>query len=216
MICPPLGQEYIRSHRTCRILASRLAEKGQDVLRFDYYGTGDSGGDAEELSVSGAIEDTLAGIEEIKDVAQVRRVTLVGLRAGALIAAHAARASPAVDRLVLWDPVTDGKAYAVDEILSGTPVGSSGDVETRGFVFSKTIQRELAQASLTALDRFPANVLILVREDSDEFRQLETHVRTAGAAVDFEYAESPPSWTEMADLGVGALPAEALRCMAAW
>ena len=41
----------------------------------------------------------------------MRQVTLVGLRLGATIAAAVAANRDDVDRLVLWDPVTDGADY---------------------------------------------------------------------------------------------------------
>lgn len=216
VICPPLGQEYIRSHRTCRILASRLAEQGRDVLRFDYFGTGNSGGEVEESSISGAIADTLSAIEEIKDLAAVRRVTLVGLRAGALIATLAASQSKAVDKLVMWDPVSDGRAYVQDEIHSGAPQGANGDREAQGFVFNRALQDELSLFSLADLDASPPDVLIVVSEDKPEHRKLKRRVEDVGASVEFECLESPPSWTEVADLGVGAVPTAALRRIAAW
>jgi pimeloyl-ACP methyl ester carboxylesterase len=46
-----------------------------------------------------------------RQVPELRQVTLVGLRLGATIAAAVAATRSDVDRLVLWDPVTDGAAY---------------------------------------------------------------------------------------------------------
>ena len=42
VLCYPLMAEYLRSHRAFRQLAVRLAEAGFPVLRFDYFGSGDS------------------------------------------------------------------------------------------------------------------------------------------------------------------------------
>ncbi len=108
VLCAPFGEEYDRTHRTARLLAQRLAATGAEVLRFDYYGTGDSGGGDEEFAMSGAVDDTVTAVAEAREIGGVRRVTLIGLREGAAAALVAATVAPGVDRLVLWDPVLDG------------------------------------------------------------------------------------------------------------
>src|SRR5438128_11335151 len=56
VICYPWGHEYVNSLRGCRQLAARLARLGMDVLRFDYYGSGDSAGQGEDASLSTCVE----------------------------------------------------------------------------------------------------------------------------------------------------------------
>lgn len=108
VLCAPFGDEYGHTHRTGRLLAQRLSALGAEVLRFDYYGTGDSGGQDEEFGISGAVADTIAAVAEARQIGGVRHVTLIGLRGGAAPALLAAAVAPGVDRLVLWDPVLDG------------------------------------------------------------------------------------------------------------
>ena len=58
------------------------------------------------------VADTRAAIDELKrQVPGLDRVTLVGLRFGATLAAAAAAGRDDVERLVLWDPVVDGADY---------------------------------------------------------------------------------------------------------
>lgn len=57
------------------------------------------------------IDDLGLAIEEIRSITGVSRVTLVGLRFGALMALLGGLTHPLVDSLVLWDPVWSGHAF---------------------------------------------------------------------------------------------------------
>jgi pimeloyl-ACP methyl ester carboxylesterase len=111
VVCPPLFSEYMRTHLTLRKLAIALAEAGQDVVRFDYRGTGDSSGDLADVTVADWLDDIAHALDEARDLCESDFVQLLGIRAGALLACKAAGASRDVRRLVLWDPVPDGASY---------------------------------------------------------------------------------------------------------
>jgi len=112
VLCAPLAEEKLWSHRVFVSFARELAERGYAVLRFDYRGEGDSDRPFERSDCSSRIADTRAAVDELKRrVPELRRVTLAGLRFGATIAAAAAAGRDDVERLVLWDPVVDGAEY---------------------------------------------------------------------------------------------------------
>lgn len=112
VLCAPLAEEKLWSHRVFVSFARDLAARGFAVLRFDYRGEGDSDRPFEQSDLQTRLEDTAAAIDELKrQVPELRQVTLVGLRLGATIAAAVAAQRDDVDRLVLWDPVTDGADY---------------------------------------------------------------------------------------------------------
>jgi pimeloyl-ACP methyl ester carboxylesterase len=116
VLCNPFGQEAIRSHRTYRVLAARLARAGLHVLRFDYSATGDSAGSGEEADQTQWIDDVLEASDELASMTGARRMSWVGLRYGATIAALAAEKAPRpLAELVLWDPVLKGATY-LDEL----------------------------------------------------------------------------------------------------
>ena len=48
LLCYPGPQEYMSCHWAFRKLAALLAREGFHCFRFDYYGTGDSGGEGED------------------------------------------------------------------------------------------------------------------------------------------------------------------------
>jgi pimeloyl-ACP methyl ester carboxylesterase len=106
VLCHPWGAEYVYAHRTMRQLAVRLSARGFHTLRFDYFGTGDSGGEDFEADPAAAEADVESAIEGLQDIAGVARVALIGLRLGATLAARTAvRRKESVEALVLWDPV---------------------------------------------------------------------------------------------------------------
>lgn len=112
LLCNPFGQEAIRTHRLFRVMADQLARQGFHVLRFDYFGTGDSAGEDGEGELERWIQDVLLADMELRQRSQCRRVSWFGLRFGASIAALASsRAAHPVHRLLLWDPVLDGRSY---------------------------------------------------------------------------------------------------------
>jgi amino acid adenylation domain-containing protein len=112
VICNPFGQEEIRAHSVLHTFADYLARGGFHVLRFDYYGTGDSEGEDVDVSFDAWIDDVLRADDEIRRRGACRRSVWLGLRLGATAAALAsARSSDAPRKLLLWEPVIDGPTY---------------------------------------------------------------------------------------------------------
>lgn len=110
LLCPPLGQDQLRSHRLYRQLARALATAGFAVLRFDCYGTGDSAGPSEAVDWDRCIEDAACAADELRARSGCHEVTAFGARLGGSLAlAAAGRARFA--RLVVWDALLDGADY---------------------------------------------------------------------------------------------------------
>lgn len=108
LLCYPAGFEYFRAHKAFHLLAGQLAAEGTHVLRFDYRGTGDSFGEMDTVVASDWLLDVAQAIDELKALAGVDRVSIVGLRLGALFAARACEGRSDVSGLVLWDAVPSG------------------------------------------------------------------------------------------------------------
>jgi pimeloyl-ACP methyl ester carboxylesterase len=112
VLCPPAPQEYMTTHWAYRRLAALLAKGGTHVLRFDYFGTGDSAGETTEGTLDIWQNDVLLAEKALREQSGAERVSLVGYRMGAVLAWRATRSTePRPRDLVLWDPVIAGSAY---------------------------------------------------------------------------------------------------------
>ena len=112
LMCNPFGQEAVRAHRLYRVIAERLARSGFDVLRFDYYGTGDSAGADADGELEGWARDVVTADQELKRRVHPQSITWLGARLGATVAASAtAKSARAPDKLILWEPVFNGARY---------------------------------------------------------------------------------------------------------
>ena len=123
LLCHPMGNEQVFAYRTMRQLAARLVRAGFHVLRFDYFGTGDSYGDTGEGDLEGWCDDVETAIEELKDITGATRVDLAGLRLGANLSARVAAHRPKeINKLILWEPL------AADELAE---VGNGSSIPGR-------------------------------------------------------------------------------------
>ena len=169
VICPPLGRQHLDTYRGLKLMAQRLCAKGFAVLRIDYRGTGDSTG---EQCLDTAVDEYLGSVRTAVDYLRasgVQRVSLVGLRFGALLAATVAASVTDLDGLVLWDPVTDGRRYlreqkALYQMTVGGEESSglqaeAGAVPLLGVTLSTTAADALSALKLPAAVGPPALVL---------------------------------------------------------
>jgi alpha/beta superfamily hydrolase len=111
LICTPDGEERSWTHRSLVHFARLLAERGQDVLRFEYEGQGESSGVYETTSVSDRLRDIATAAATLRLQTGAPTLTAVGVRLGATLALEAAAADASIARLVMWEPVLDVQAY---------------------------------------------------------------------------------------------------------
>jgi len=189
LICPPLGHEQVHSHRTLRHLADRLAVQGFAVMRFDYHGTGDSDGtefDPQRLTTWQAnVNDA---VEWLRSRAGCRKISLVGLRLGATLAALYAEQHE-VDNLVLWAPIVKGRRYVRElTALGQTAQHSAGEaaagIEAVGFVYAHETAAELSQIDLLSRSMRCKHALIASNANAPGDASLLDHLSKQGVAVE--------------------------------
>jgi alpha/beta superfamily hydrolase len=229
VVCAPLWREGIRAHRVLRQLGVRLAKLGHAVLRFDYSGAGDSAGESEHGHVDLWLADVAAAIDEARRRKPAARVTLLGLRFGATLAALAAARRDDVQRLVLWEPVANGaryldacaadhrswrERYAAWRRLRPAELSDMGD-EMLGFQVTEAMRRSIAAVDLSRLSLASRSLLIVERSAPDATGGLAFTLTSRGARVDHHVKAEPEVWKQHEDDGVAGAR-ETLQLFASW
>jgi len=115
VLCYPLGHEYYRAHRSYVKLADQLARLGFPVMRFDYFGSGDSEGECGHERLEDWLHEIAEVVEELRSREPVSGIALGGMRFGATLSLLAAQRIDSVRALMLWDPLAEGSRY-IDEL----------------------------------------------------------------------------------------------------
>ena len=203
VLCNPIGDDYIRAHRTLRHFAERLADLGFSVLRFDFHGTGDSSGtEGDKSRVETWLGDIDLAVAELRSRANVKKVGIAGLRMGATLAALAASRREDIDSLILWNPFLSGKSFVVEStklhkmhrILEphsfaiDPPGRDIGGEEALGFFLSQETMNELEKRDLLKLDGKPANAaLVIGASNVPSEESLLSKLRTLHVTTDYRH-----------------------------
>ena len=169
------SRAWVRAQRCCATLGRRICPRapsdaaacGPAVSCRDRYSAirllrhGDSAGEMVEADLAGWETDIELAIEELRDMVGSARVTLIGLRLGATLAARVAARRPGdVDTLVLWDPIQSGMDYLMS---LGAATAPSASVPRGG----PRISADRRDASRSSRDRACASACSALRTRTD-------------------------------------------------
>ncbi len=228
ILCYPIGQEYIRSHRAYHQLALNLTRQGFPVLKFDYYGTGNSAGDDHVGSLAEWARDIAAAVDEMRRVTGLERICFVGLRMGGSLALQVGAGMAQAVGFALWEPVVSGSAY-LEELfqwhrdrlwyfLSSVNSASISDEpqgELLGFAVSEHFLNELKAFDLLRLTISAGKqALIVENTPSEAVAQLMHTLNDQAVETLYEQINSLVIWREDPDKGL--VPQVALRTIVNW
>ncbi|MGZ3596086.1 MAG: serine aminopeptidase domain-containing protein [Syntrophales bacterium] len=228
VLCYPIGQEYIRSHRAFYQLAVYLSRAGFHVLRFDYFGCGDSEGDFEDGSLLQWTNDIQTAIAEMQKRSGLTGVCLIGLRIGATLALQAVADCPHIESVILWEPVSDGKLYLKElaktqrdflSQMSGRKkreiAGSGISNEVLGFPMTLKLKQDLEMIHQDHLKLRPDVRLLILgnRKGSDCFNGT-SHFKKSHLHADFQVIVDHIVWTE--DVYKRLIPLKVISYLVKW
>ncbi len=209
VLCYPGPQEYSLVHWAFRRLAAVISEAGFHVLRFDYFGTGDSSGESTEGNISQWERDIGVAVRELADMSGARSVSIVGARLGATLAAQARIERVHFKDLVLWDPVVNGKAY-IGELealhkhnFPGKNKGfkQGGETELLGYPISVGMKAEMENINLLKQSSWLADRLfIVVSEEREEYLEFAAKLKNSGRTFEYLYVPDFTEWGKAKNL----------------
>ena len=219
VLCYPYGQEYTRCHKLYSNMAQRLSQVGFHVLRFDYYGTGDSDGEFSHVTLNSSIKDLKLAVDELKEACGVSKVILMGVRMGATLSLFYSKQYP-ISGLILWNPILEGQAYLkeIDEGYRRWLNGSftkeernqTGGMANFGYLFSQMLLKELKAISVRGVD-INQRIPTLLISNSDYLRMSDCSNTTFIETVNKEY------WMKREnELDKGLIPVHELNSTVEW
>jgi acyl transferase domain-containing protein len=225
LICHPMPQEYIHCYWSLRELSELLSMEGYHVLRFDYFGTGDSEGESYEVDINQWRADVLAAADELKNRYGVDKISVIGLRFGATLAFQASSEdSMHFNRLVLWDPVLNGETLIKelesiqDEIILNfkpdllkSPQDRNNE-ELIGYPFPERHRNlikgvDLFNGPLPAAEK----VVIMCSEEKDGYKRLNDHLLSHSLTVNHHIVKDVSSWGKLSSVWNTQFPSKILH-----
>jgi pimeloyl-ACP methyl ester carboxylesterase len=133
------------------------------------------------------------------------RATLIGLRAGALIAAELSKRKPAqVNRLVAWEPPSTGS-----EVVDWAHHAPTA--ECSAFPLSASLESGLMAFGAMPIGTAPSEVMVLCSRPIGLAWPVDKAAETVMLPED-----GPRCWTEDRDHGAGAVPIPVLARITEW
>lgn len=217
LICPPIGQEYNRTHWTLRLLANQVARRGVHVMRMDYHGIGDAAQNVEQIDqLSVWHHDIGQAIDHLKKETGASTVSLIGQRFGAALASQVATQRSDVNSAVLWEPILDGKQYLADLrqmhatmldlwVCKMKTIADGTVEEILGSRFQTSLLNEIDQLQINLSDVIQPQLIV----DSTASDWSHSEPGTQFVIQD----ERPVSWYELAELEAAWLRPETMRTL---
>lgn len=224
LLCPPAGQEYMRTHRAYRWLAERLSKRGYHVLRFDYPGLGDSSGAMTDQTLDSWAAAARLASDELAAIGGQAQHAVVATRLGTAVAASAFAGVP-LRSMVLWEPRSRPYDYileALEIVGSGGEsranfVNDAGDLHFNGFCYPRALLDSLQHRTLADCDFSKVERVLLVTGRSKAYQEeLVDAVGRTSDSCEVCVDSNNMDWNKVDRIGGIFLPQDLLRYVDGW
>ncbi len=231
LICHPAGHEYIRCYRALKQLTLQLAAAGFGVMRFDYFGCGDSEGEHKQAGVQQWIIDIHTAGRTLAALSEQQPCTVIGIRLGATFAAMAAMHGPPPLQMVLWDPVLRGeewfnqvrpqhaaqlKRFGDPGRINDNGIGDGRTEEIMGFDFTSGLIDDIQAIDLVHEINAPPASQVLLLDTADEAgpSALKPHLEQRGTRLAYRQLSDSRIW--LAEPFEAVVPRQAIAAIVQW
>ena len=224
LICNATGHEYQSCHRAMRQLAVQLAKSGRHVVRFDYFGTGDSSGEYTQATLAQWRQDVADAIDECRRFSGLDRVSIVGIRLGATLAAQVASGRDDVENLVLYAPVLSGDTILAEWAHENAEYNRKLNLphckeisnEVIGYPLTDVFRAELISGVMLDKPSLSLQRALIFAEnvEGNGMRQTSELLGSRGARITMESGDVPAIWRQEPMEAI--VPFKLLRYIVAW
>ena len=204
LLLSALFEEKRCAQRAMTVCAHALADAGAAVLHVDLYGTGNSAGDLAGATMTRWQADIATGADWLAAHHPGAPLTLLGCRAGGLLAANSIANGLDADTLILWQPILAGRSYLqqlrtrrmIQDKITGEAPPVVGDFEVEGQDLSPELFATLQELRMPP-ELPPALKVRLLQCSFNE-------------KITMEYTKQLAQW------GEGRVPARSIICEPFW
>jgi len=225
VIAPALFEERKSAYAALTALARQLCQQGHAVLRFDFRGSGESGGTPEARRWAHLAVDFDAACTALKKLSGAEQVAAVGLRLGGTLVLQAA-ANLKLSKAAALAPVINGAAQvrlwkmrsriraeltagALDSAVHAQP---AAHIDFDGFHVGQDFFAEVAALDLTQLHALPCpSLLVQLSHRTAPAPESTALARTLGSSCHLAALRMEPFWDRLDDVDLRALHEAVVR-----
>jgi hypothetical protein len=226
----PILDEKKKSQKFQVDTARKICALNYYVIRFDYYGTGDSGGESFEFDFYEALKDMQYLTEHMRKKYALAAFKILGIRLGADLAAIIAAKGEFISDLFLIEPVSNGLRYLTElrlkrklffKLSDMAPVQE--EITINGEAYQDQLGYPLSETAVKFIEGIETHKIVLTGKriflfqvnstsSKELFVSLFNHL-AENNSTKVRHANCPVFWLDYRTTDTAALTVEIMNCL---